>query len=189
MPASAPKPRTTSAKGRILNASLLLFARMPMSTTSFRDIAAAAGVDVAYVHRSFGSKAELFKQALYSLLPEESVFTAGLEPDTLIERLCDQALQRDLQRIEDVQPFHLILQSCACNEARSIVVEFIETAFVRPLAETLGHEDIGRAMFAVSILSGLTNLRVVIGHPELQTIPNERLKAMLATALRGALLS
>ena len=60
--------QTTSGKERILNAAMLLFARMPYSDTSLRDIAAAE-VDVAYVHRAFGSKAEIFRHALLALGP------------------------------------------------------------------------------------------------------------------------
>ncbi|MGL4263414.1 MAG: TetR/AcrR family transcriptional regulator, partial [Afipia sp.] len=58
-----------SGKERISNAAMLLFARMPYCDTSLRDIAAAAEVDVAYVHRSFGSKAEIFRHALAALDP------------------------------------------------------------------------------------------------------------------------
>ena len=67
--------QTTSGKERILNAAMLLFARMPYSDTSLRDIAAAAEVDVAYVHRAFGSKAEIFRHALLALGPIDDIAT------------------------------------------------------------------------------------------------------------------
>lgn len=55
---------------------MLLFARMPYCDTSLRDIAAAAEVDVAYVHRSFGSKAEIFRHALAALDPLDDIMVA-----------------------------------------------------------------------------------------------------------------
>ena len=64
-------PGQATGKERILASAMLLFARMPYSDTSLRDIAAAAGVDVAYVHRAFGSKAEIFRQALLALAPAD----------------------------------------------------------------------------------------------------------------------
>lgn len=62
-PSAAP-----DAKDRILTAAMLLFAQMPCSDTSQRDFAAAAEVDVAYIHRAFGSRPEIFRQALGALM-------------------------------------------------------------------------------------------------------------------------
>ena len=72
-------PGQATGKERILASAMLLFARMPYSDTSLRDIAAAAGVDVAYVHRAFGSKAEIFRQALLALAPLDDI--AAGDPD------------------------------------------------------------------------------------------------------------
>lgn len=187
MPSKPSSPRPVPAKERILLASRLLFARKPVSQASLRDIAAAAQADVAYVHRAFGSKAEIFRQALDSLAPDKEVFALPMEPDQLIDRLCDHALQRDPQRVEDVEPLHLIMQSFACGEARGILADFIEAALARPLAEAFGQKDIGRAMFAISIMGGFVTSRVVIGHPALRDMPEAELKAMLAKAMRGAM--
>lgn len=46
------------AKERILKAAIRRFARHSYEDTGLRDIANDADVDVAYVHRSFGSKDE-----------------------------------------------------------------------------------------------------------------------------------
>lgn len=175
------------AKERILRASTLLFARMPFSETSLRDIATAAQADVAYVHRAFGSKAEIFRQALDSLLPVDDLFTPPVDPERLIARLCDLALLRDPTRVEDVEPLHLIMQSCACSEARVILAEFLENEFARPLAEGFGHKDIGQATFAISLIGGFITARVVIGHMVLQEMPDAQLKAMLAKVLRSVM--
>lgn len=176
-----PPPRAAPAKERILRAAMLLFARQPFSDTSLRDIAAEARVDVAYVHRAYGSKAEIFRQALHSLHVID--LSAPMTPDEMIGRICDLALLRDPRREEDVRPLHLIIQSSTCREAREILAEFIATRYARPLAAGFGQQDSGRAMFAVSLMTGFVTLRVVLGEPTLRDMPEAELRALLARAL------
>lgn len=78
--------RRASAKARILRAAMLLFARQPFSETSLREIATEAQVDVAYVHRAFGSKIEIFQQALHELHVVDPNQTEGtpMDPERLI---------------------------------------------------------------------------------------------------------
>lgn len=111
----ATAPQKSSAKARILQASILLFARMPFSETSLRDIAAEAKVDVAYVHRAFGSKSEIFRQALEATAALDEVFTPDGNPAGLIDRITERAFLRDPQCIRDVEPLHLVLQSSSCS--------------------------------------------------------------------------
>ncbi len=166
---------------------MLLFARRPLSETSLRDIAAEAQVDVAYVHRAFGSKAEIFRQALNAVAPLDEIFAHPADPDSVIERLAERTFLRDPLRVEDVEPLHLIIRSCVCSEARSILDGFIEASLARPLADSFGHEDLGRAMFAVSILSGFATMRLVVGNSTLRSMPRDTLKTMLTKALHEAM--
>ena len=174
-----------------MRAAMLLFARQSYSETSLREIAAEARVDVAYVHRTFGSKAGIFQQALHALHVVDSQGDQGaqMDPDHLIERICELALLRNPRKVEEVEPLHLIIRSCACSEARGILADFMETHFARPLAAAFGQEDIGRAMFAISLMSGFVTMRVAVGHPALLAMPDAELKAMLAKALRGVMAS
>lgn len=179
-----------SAKARILRAAMLLFAQRPFSETSLRDIATAAQVDVAYVHRAFGSKAEIFRQALHSrhvIVPEHDDLAQTVSGEAFIERICDLALSRNPECVADVEALHLVMQSCACSDAREIVADFIEQSYAKPLAEGFGQQGIGRAMFAISLVSGFTLMRCVVNHPALQTIPKAELRAMLKKALQGAM--
>lgn len=181
--------RIGSAKTRILRAAMLLFARQPFSETSLRDIATEAQVDVAYVHRAFGSKIEIFRQALHELHVVDPQGDQGepMDPDHLIERISEVALLRNPRRVEEVEPLHLIIRSCASSEAREILASFLATHFARPLAAAFGQEDIGRAMFAISLMTGFVTMRVAVGHPALLAMPETELKEMLAKALHGVM--
>jgi AcrR family transcriptional regulator len=185
----ARSPGKTPAKTRILRAAMLLFARQPFSETSLRDIAAEAQVDVAYVHRAFGSKIGVFQQALHGLHMVDPQGDQGIppDPDHLIERISGLALLRNPHRVEEVEPLHLIIRSCACSEARGILAEFMETHFARPLAAAFGQEDTGKAMFAISLISGFVTMRVALGHPTLLAMPEAELKEMLAKVLHGVM--
>ena len=168
---------------------MLIFARQPFSETSLREIAAEAQVDVAYVHRVFGSKIEIFRQALYGLhiVDPQGDQAATMDADQLIQRICALALQRDPRRVKEVEPLHLIIRSCACSEARAILANFLETHFARPLAAGYGQEDTGRAMFAISLMTGFVTMRVAMGQPALVSMPERELKTMLAKVLRGVM--
>ena len=84
---------------------MLLFARMPYCDTSLRDIAAAAEVDVAYVHRSFGSKAEIFRHALAALDPLDGLCCTNRVRDSSRESsvLVANHEQTDTPRLQDPQ--------------------------------------------------------------------------------------
>lgn len=56
MARSALARKGSATRDRILNAAILRFARSSYESVGLRDIAADAGVDVAYVHRLFWFK-------------------------------------------------------------------------------------------------------------------------------------
>ena len=180
--------QTTSGKERILNAAMLLFARMPYTDTSLRDIAAAAEVDVAYVHRAFGSKAEIFRHALLALGPIDDIATGQPDGATMIRRICNLAFLRNPRKLEDVRPLHLLIQSSLCSEARTIIAGFIEASLAIPLSRAFGHSDMGRAHFALSLLSGFVTHRAVLCPQDLVSIPEEDQYHMLEMALLNAMM-
>jgi len=177
----------TSGKERILNAAMLLFARMPYSDTSLRDIASVAEVDVAYVHRAFGSKAEIFRQALHALGRLDGITAAQSDGPSMIRQLCNLAFLRDPRKLEDVRPLHLLIQSSLCSEARVIISEFIDTSLAFPLSRAFGHTNSARAQFALSLLSGFVTHRAVMEPTDLLAMPEAEQRRMLQTALMNAM--
>jgi AcrR family transcriptional regulator len=67
MPASAPRRRDGAAsRERLLRAAVELFADRGFDRTTARDIGERAGVDPALIARYFGSKAQLYIEALHA---------------------------------------------------------------------------------------------------------------------------
>ena len=70
-------PVANDTRERILEAAIEHFSRRSYEETGLREIASAAQVDVAYVHRCFGSKKRLFADAV----------SAAVRPKELLEEL------------------------------------------------------------------------------------------------------
>lgn len=68
-----------ATRTRIVKAAINRFASQPYEATGLRDIVADAGVDVAYVHRRFGSKEGLFAVCLEATRPTPGDFGRDAE--------------------------------------------------------------------------------------------------------------
>lgn len=83
---------------------------------------------------------------------------------------------------------HLLIQSSLCSEARTIIAGFIEASLAIPLSRAFGHSDMGRAHFALSLLSGFVTHRAVLCPQDLVSIPEEDQYHMLEMALLNAMM-
>lgn len=185
MRSRAADDRAMPARERILNAAILRFAHHAFAETSLRDIAAEAGVDVAYVHRSFGSKTGLFREALNATLHRRGGTTSSAADP--VGWLCDQIVTGRPERPQDVLPLTLGLRSLTNIETREIVHEFIEEHFIKPAAREFGDDDTYRASMVVALLTGLAIFRLGLSVPALLDTPEPRLRASIKAAIRGLL--
>ncbi|TXH17031.1 MAG: TetR/AcrR family transcriptional regulator, partial [Gammaproteobacteria bacterium] len=93
MARSALARKGSATRDRILNAAILRFARSSYESVGLRDIAADAGVDVAYVHRCFGSKERLFAESLEATMEPAKLFAGP--PGDIADFLAKQIFARD----------------------------------------------------------------------------------------------
>lgn len=82
---------------RILKAAILRFSTHSYEATGLRDLAADVGVDVAYVHRCFGSKEKLFREALKASMKPERLFGEEGDMATFLAR--EMMRERDADEI------------------------------------------------------------------------------------------
>lgn len=91
-PAEKPAEKKIT-RDRILEAALDLFASRGFQSTTVRDIAAAAGVNIALINYHFGSKEQLYKDLILArfsmmfVLLDRIVTDASLPPQEKVERL------------------------------------------------------------------------------------------------------
>ncbi|WP_213773712.1 TetR/AcrR family transcriptional regulator [Bradyrhizobium sp. dw_78] len=162
MPAAVPRKRSASlTRQRILKAALARFAEVSYEEVGLRDIARDVGVDVALVHRSFGSKEKLFAEA----------FKAAVQSERLLSSKTTElgaALTRNIfERGNDPASGHAValqifVHSLSSPQAREVLRTFVLKDFIRPLAAKLDDRAPQRAALITACLVGVSILRDVL---------------------------
>ncbi len=151
-------PTENDTRERILKAAIKQFSKYPYEQAGLREIAAAAKVDVAYVHRCFGSKKRLFAEAVSEAVEPKDLFkdvSVDNVSMTLAEDLMSHGGTRDIG-------LKIILNSLASREAGPIVRDFYVDEVVQPLAEKLGVSTMQAGMIA-ALITGVATLRNLVG--------------------------
>lgn len=147
---------------RVLDAAISWFSRHSYEATGLRDIAALAEVDVAYVHRCFGSKQKLFAEAVHAQIrPEELLATSGGDVASLLTAL---VFAHDGERDRgEAGPFDIMNHSLSSAEARGILRDFITKEIIPLFAAKVDTIDSVRtASLIVAYLAGIGMLRKVL---------------------------
>lgn len=164
------------ARERILAAAIGRFGTQSYEATGLRDIAADAGVDVAYVHRSFGSKEALFAAAMRAVMQDADFETDGLE--ALARRFAEAGLER--RRPGETRPMDMVARSFSSPEAAGTIRELLMEDFVRPLRASVPQVSERDAALAAAILCGVMIMRDVVAAPPLTEAEPEAMNDQLA---------
>jgi AcrR family transcriptional regulator len=161
---TAPKhrPRNAAAtREAILTSAIRNFARAGYDGVGVREIASDAGVTAMMVNRYFGSKEQLFAEAVEvsftppAVIANESESIAHDSAVTLVERTDPDAVP--------LEPFLIMLRSVANPRAVEIVRDGIERHVGRRLARQL--PESGRQLRSevmLSVIAGVLLMRRVI---------------------------
>lgn len=164
-----PAPEDTT-RDRILKAAILRFSSHSYEETGLRDIASDVGVDMAYVHRSFGSKEKLFREAVKAIVRPE-VWLVG-EASELHVTLAKEVLAE--KGANEIRSFDVLARSFSSPEASRVFRELIDEGLVKPMASKCPVVSEQRASMVAAFLAGVSILRDVIGTPALQSGGNDR---------------
>ncbi|WP_315727518.1 MULTISPECIES: TetR family transcriptional regulator [unclassified Bradyrhizobium] len=182
MTSTATSRSKTSSRDRILQAAIKRFARNSYEKTSLRDIAADVGIDVAYVHRCFGSKEKLFSEAIEAAA-DLAGFAAG-STDELARSLAGRALSG---RPQKNQALGIFIHSIASPEALPILRQFVLENAIEPLSAQKGKASGERAALAMALLTGVALFRNVLRIKPLTEADGGELQDLIADAIRGIL--
>lgn len=171
------------ARQRILDVAILRFSCQPFSEVSLRDIAGDAQVDVAYVHRTFGSKVGLFRQALDAQFDFDAIFAEPVTREGVICRLCDQITKESPRSSDEAGPIDMILRSCTSAETRDILREVSTERFLDRMIAKFGSESAMRVMLAISLLFGTVIQRNALGIERLASTPDDELRNAVHDAM------
>lgn len=150
---SGPGAGPGSTKERILHAAMRRFSMQSYEDAGLRDIAADVGVDVAYVHRSFGSKEALFMQALEAASQNGSL--AALEgAEDLAGTIARLHRQAQARGDAAARPLVIMMRSLASPAVAPALRRRMVSDLVNPLAARLDEPRETRAAAIAAVILG-----------------------------------
>ena len=163
-PAPPRKRDATATRAAILEAAQAQFAQLGYDHTALRDIAAAAGADVALIKRYFGGKEALFTEAL----------KASIRPDRLKawnrETFAgDVALMMaGLPHTDDgrAHGFQFLLRAATSPTTAPLLNVAVQERFLAPISDFLGGDDAqARARVLAAAFIGFLVERLIRNEP------------------------
>lgn len=188
-----PRLRNAAAtRQAILASARRHFARENYENVGLREIAGDAGVDPALVSRYFGSKEQLFKEAVRG---DDQHMMQGIARADLPEHFAAMLLDEDGEDSKDeaakIERLLMLLRSASSPKASEIIREAIDEDILRPVASVLGGADAEvRASLCLAVLMGSGILRSAMAIEPLCRADRARLhlrlRALFAAALAEA---
>ena len=168
----------------ILEAARLAFSHYGFDQVGVREITKAAGVNGSLVNRYFGSKEQLFAEAMQIGLGFDK-FTAGGWSD-LLAPLAHYASEKVMDR-GHFDPILALIRSAPIVTAQPVLRAYIAREAVEPIAHLIGGEEAGeRASLIVAFLIGVIILRTVIKSDPLASAEPEHLASMVEQMIDAA---
>ncbi len=188
----SPAKRAEVAREKALAAAVRRFSTQAYDQVGLRHIAADSGLDVARVHRLFGSKEQLFAESVRRAFGDwpEDVTT----PQALVDTLIAHLLVADDK--PDGDPVLLLVRSVSDPHAAPVLRARLEESFLRPITQIAraADRDAGTAESAAqqaallaSCCLGIAMLRAVMGVSALATPASPALTERIAHLLRSCL--
>ena len=163
MPTMAPARKRSAGltRQRILKAALLRFGRLSYEEVGLRDIALDVGVDVALVHRSFGSKEQLFAETFKATIQSERLLAAKrTELSAVLARNIFECANDPTSG--HIDALRIFVHSLSSPQARKVLRAFVLKDFIKPLAARLDDRALQRAALITACLVGVSILRDVL---------------------------
>lgn len=158
-PAQAIESKATRTRGRILTAAQVIFSRRGYGEAGFREIAAAAGVTPSLVVKYFGSKAELFREALVAALigfplTADRKRTFGAD---LVKAVLDPE--------HNIVAPAMIALALGDAEAKRVTIQVVRETVIGPMGDWIGGAD-GRSR-AANVLALSIGFAILERHLEI----------------------
>ena len=178
-----------TTRAAILVSARQAFARSGYDGAGVREIAHGAGVTAMLVNRYFGSKEQLFAEAIAASMATTSVLTRRLVESSISGAELAAALvditQADATPLEG---FQILLRSAASERAAAIGREQIERFHQQSIETALGGDLAPqRAATLIAIVAGFQMMRQMLGLAALAKGRPQELVAVLGPLLQRLL--
>lgn len=182
----APPKRARNAaatREAILDSAVVAFTKSGYDGVGVREIAQAAGVTAMLVNRYFGSKEELFAEAVDVAFAPRTV--VGDDATTLGPDLARNLAASTAPGSDHLDPFLLMLRSAGNADVAGIIRAGIERHVGRDLAALLpGSGATERAELVLSVIAGVWLMRKVIATSALAGVDDATLAGQLEEMLK-----
>jgi AcrR family transcriptional regulator len=166
---AAPRKRDAGAtRAAILEAAQAQFAQLGYDHTALRDIAAAAGADVALIKRYFGGKEALFTEALKASIRPDRL--PGWDHATFAHDIAEMMAgvpphSRGGDADEGhAHSFQFLLRAATSPTTAPLLNVAVQERFLAPIADWLGGEDAqARARVLAAAFIGFLVERLIRG--------------------------
>ncbi|WP_323981259.1 TetR/AcrR family transcriptional regulator [Aeromonas media] len=170
-----------TTKALILDVARRRFSATGYRTTSLRAIAKEVGVDPALLIRYFGSKEELFLEALAISDFCEKALTGPL--DGMGHRIVLEMISGDIKN--KMSSYVSLVQASDSETIRTRLQEVVRTRFIEMLAQRLPGQDAElRAHLISAQMGGLINSLAVIQHEMLLVTPFDMIARHYGAAIQ-----
>ena len=167
----------------ILQAARAAFALHGFDQAGVREITRAAGVNASLVNRYFGSKADLFAEAMQIGLGFD---TLGEGSTNDVARLLADFASENIVDRDGFDPILALVRSASISRAQPILRDYIEREAIEPLVRVLGGEvPRERASLIVAFLIGVIILRSILKSEPLASTRRDEIAALLELFLVG----
>ena len=162
---SARRRNATATRAAILTAARLAFARLGYDGAGVREIASGAGVTAMLVNRYFGSKEQLFAEAVAETMATPAVLTEEILQSTTPGNDIAAALVNVTKTdVTPLEGFLIMLHSASSKRAAEISREQIEDHHQKAMTAALtGDLAPERAALVLSLIAGFQVMRQMIG--------------------------
>lgn len=181
------RPRDAAAtRADLLKAARVLFSRHGYEMVGLRQLAAEVGVNQALVIRYFGSKKELFAEAIEGLFSPHRWFEGDRETIGW-QMAASQTAEwpADWPTDQEVNPLTLLIQSCGHPQANDVLLRAFDDQAIKPIAAWLeGPNALERAGVLAAIIVGTGVVRQLIRSSALTNSNRDAVVAALGAALQ-----
>jgi AcrR family transcriptional regulator len=172
-------------KRRILDAARRVFAEFGYERATIRGIAAAAEVDKSSVLQYFGTKQQLFREAVHWHIPVRELTTD--DPAQSVDNYL-RAMLSSWAADPDSPMAVLLRASMTSDEAAEILREHITAEAVDPVAATITAPDARlRAALAGAMMMGIAAQRYMLRMPALVDADLDDILRVAAPAMRAVI--
>jgi AcrR family transcriptional regulator len=168
---------------RILEAARAVFADLGYERATIRGIAAAAGVDKSSVIQYFGTKQNLFREAVHWTIPVADAIADT--PEQTAENLARGMLAA--WAADPNSPMAVLLRASMTSEdAAEILRNHITSSATPTLATAIDAPDARlRAALAGAMLMGIASQRYLLRMPDIADVDTEEILRLITPALRA----